>query len=33
MQESQAALNEGRLADFQELHKKIMAQLRSAQGT
>ena len=32
MQESQSALNEGRLADFQGLHKKIMAQLHSAQG-
>ena len=32
MQESQSALREGRLADFQGLHKKIMAQLHSAQG-
>ena len=32
MQESQAALHEGRLADFQGLHRKIVAQLRDAQG-
>jgi hypothetical protein len=32
MQESQTALAEGRLADFQGLHKKIMAQLHTAQG-
>jgi hypothetical protein len=32
MQESQSALREGRLTDFQGLHKKIMAQLHAAQG-
>jgi hypothetical protein len=32
MQESQSALREGRLADFQGLHEKIMAQLHTAQG-
>ena len=32
MQESQAALREGRMADFQGLHRKIVTQLRNAQG-
>ena len=32
MQESQAALREGRMADFEGLHRKILAQLRDAQG-
>ena len=32
MQESQAALSEGRVADFEGLHRKIMTQLRDAQG-
>jgi hypothetical protein len=32
MQESESALKEGRLADFEGLHKKIMARLHSAQG-
>jgi hypothetical protein len=32
MKESETALDEGRLADFQGLHKKIMAQLHTAQG-
>ena len=32
MQESATALNEGRLSDFQGLHKKIVAQLTAAKG-
>ena len=32
MQESQAALREGRMADFEGLHRKILAQLHNAQG-
>ena len=32
MQESATALKEGRLADFQGLHKKIIAQLNTAKG-
>ena len=32
MKESESALNEGRLEDFQGLHKKIMARLHTAQG-
>ena len=32
MEESTTALREGRLADFQGLHKKIMAQLSAAKG-
>ena len=32
MQESQAALHEGRMADFQGLHRRIVAQLHNARG-